>query len=59
MEDRKMVPEQDRSQVEVVKEEVVQNIMVAGQGCSPSGCMSVKDGNSAGSSSLASAQTIS
>jgi hypothetical protein len=59
MEDRKMIPEQDRSQVDVVKGEVVQDLMVAGQGCSPSRCMSVKDGNSSGSSSLASAQTIS
>ena len=60
-EDRKMVPGQDRSQVEaeVVEGEVVQDIMAAGQGCSPSGCMAVKDGNKAGSSFLASAQTIS
>ena len=61
MEDRKKGPEQDRSQEEVVviKGEVVQNIMAAGQGGSPSGWMAVKDGNRAGSSSLASAQTIS
>jgi hypothetical protein len=60
-EDRKMVPGQDRRQVEaeVVKGEVVQNIMAAGQGCSPSGSMPVKDVNRAGSSSLASAQTLS
>ena len=29
----KMVPEQDRSQVEVVTGEGVENIMTAGQGC--------------------------
>ena len=61
MEDRMRLPEQDRSQVgaEVVKGELVQKIMAAGQGGSPSGWMAVKDGNSAGSSSLARAQTIS
>ena len=56
-----MVPKRDRSQVEaeVVKGEVVQNVMAPGQGWSRSGCMAPKDGNSAGSSSLTSAQTIS
>jgi hypothetical protein len=39
MEGRKMVPDQERGQeeVELVNREVVQNIMAAGQGCSPSG----------------------
>jgi hypothetical protein len=58
---RKPVPELDRSRVKpaVVEGEVVQNILTPGQVCSPGGCMVVKDGNRAGSSSWARAQTIS